>query len=61
MRVEEKMSVATTLHLRWGSRVAVRSRGLGPESNRGQDAPNMRCYHYTTKPLSKDAGARLVG
>ena len=37
------------------------SRGLSPESNRVQTAPNGRCYHYTTKPLSKDAGARLVG
>ena len=38
------------------------SRGLSPESNRGQHAPNMRCYHYTTKPSRvKDAGARLVG
>ena len=37
------------------------SRGLSPESNRVQLVPNERCYHYTTKPLSKDAGARLVG
>ena len=37
------------------------SRGLSPESNRGQHAPNMRCYQYTTKPyVEKDAGARLV-
>ena len=45
-----------------GSRVGVRSRGLSPESNRSQTAPNGRCYHYTTKPSRvKDAGARLVG
>ena len=38
------------------------SRGLSPESNRSQTAPNGRCYHYTTKPSRvKDAGARLVG
>ena len=56
---EGKMSV---LYLRWGSRVGVRSRGLSPESNRSQTAPNGRCYHYTTKPSRvKDAGARLVG
>ena len=37
------------------------SRGLSPESNRSQTAPNGRCYHYTTKPSRvKDAGARLV-
>ena len=38
------------------------SRGLSPELNRVQTAPNGRCYHYTTKPSRvKDAGARLVG
>ena len=38
------------------------SRGLSPESNRGQDVPNIPCYHYTTKPyVEKDTGARLVG